>query len=146
MSIRGSLDVITPTGVTGWAYAPEERFVTVQALLGHQVIGEAVANLHRADLAGAGIGDGNCGYSITFYEKLDPLTLPFVSVKPEGGDVELPRVTVAGFGDFFGAVHRKRPPSQRPWRVVDRPGGRGGLAARQARHRCDQRGHDGRAG
>jgi hypothetical protein len=113
MSIRGSLDVITPAGATGWAYAPEERFLTVQALLGHQVIGEAVANMHRADLAAAGIGDGNCGYAITFYEGLSPLHLPFVSVKPEGGDVELPRVTAAGFGEFFQALYRQWPASGR---------------------------------
>ncbi|MBV8616272.1 MAG: hypothetical protein JOY66_21230 [Acetobacteraceae bacterium] len=113
MSIRGSLDVITPTGATGWAYAPDEPFLTVQALLGHQVIGEAVANMHRADLAAAGIGDGDCGYAITFYERLGPLHLPFVSVKPEGGDVELPRVTIAGFGDFFQALYRQWPASGR---------------------------------
>ncbi len=113
MSIRGSLDVITPTGAAGWAYAPEERSLTVQALLGHQVIGEAVANLHRPDLAAAGIGDGNCSYSIVFYEKLSPLRLPFVSVKPEGGDVELPRVTISGFGEFFQALYRQFPASGR---------------------------------
>ena len=109
MSIRGSLDVITPTGATGWAYAPGERPLTVQALLGHQVIGEAVANLRRADLASAGIGDGTCGYAISFYERLSPLHLPFVSVKPEGGDVELPRVTIAGYADFFQALYRQWP-------------------------------------
>ncbi len=113
MSIRGSLDVITPTGATGWAYAPGERSLTVQALLGHQVIGEAVANMHRPDLATAGIGDGDCGYAITFYERLSPLHLPFVSIKPEGGDVELPRVSIAGYGEFFQALHRQWPASGR---------------------------------
>ncbi len=113
MSIRGSLDVITSTGVSGWAYAPEERSLTVQALLGHQVIGEAVANMHRPDLAAVGIGDGNCGYSIAFYEKVSPLHLPFVSVKPEGGDVELPRATISGYGDFFQALFRHWPVSGR---------------------------------
>jgi hypothetical protein len=108
--IRGSLDVITTTGLAGWAHAPDTRDgLTVQALLNHQVIGEAVADMHRADLAAVGIGDGNCGYSITFYHPLDPLYLPFVAVKPEGGDVELPRTNIAGYGDFFQALFRQWP-------------------------------------
>lgn len=110
MYIRGSLDVITTTGLAGWAHAPDARDgLTVQALLNHQVIGEAVADLHRPDLAAVGIGDGNCGYSITFYHSLDPLYLPFVAVKPEGGDVELPRTDLAGYGDFFQALFRQWP-------------------------------------
>lgn len=110
MCIRGSLDVITTAGLAGWAHAPDARDgLTVQALLNHQVIGEAVADMHRPDLAAVGIGDGNCGYSITFYHSLDPLYLPFVAVKPEGGDVELPRTDIAGYGDFFQALFRQWP-------------------------------------
>lgn len=114
MFIRGSLDVITSTGLTGWAYAHEARDgLTVQALLNHQVIGEAVADIHRPDLEAVGIGDGRCGYSITFYYRLDPLLLPFVVVKPEGGDVELPRATISGYGEFFQALFREWPSTGR---------------------------------
>ena len=110
MSIRGSLDVITTTGLTGWAHAPEARDgLTVQALLNHQVIGEAVADIHRPDLEAVGIGDGRCGYSISFYYPINPLHLPFVVVKPEGGDVELPRTTISGYGEFFQALFRDWP-------------------------------------
>ncbi len=138
MSIRGSLDVLTTTGLTGWAYAPEARDgLTVQALLNHQVIGEAVADIHRPDLEAVGIGDGRCGYSVTFYYHLDPLLLPFVVVKPEGGDVELPRTTISGYGEFFQALFREWPSTGRHRSVL------GGLwtdrvdAAAQLRGRRD---------
>src|ERR1700761_1909947 len=72
MSVRGSLDVVSTTGVLGWAYAAEDRAkLIVQALLNNAVIGESVANVHRADLAAVGMGDGNCGYKIDFYQEID---------------------------------------------------------------------------
>ncbi|MEO9188959.1 MAG: hypothetical protein ABI224_03000 [Acetobacteraceae bacterium] len=114
MYIRGSLDVITPTGLAGWAYAPDARDgLTVQALLNHEVIGEAVADLHRPDLAEVGIGDGNCGYRIDFPAPLSPLLLPFVVVKPEGSDVEMPRAAISGYAEFFQAMFRDWPASGR---------------------------------
>jgi len=112
--IRGSLDVITTTGLAGWAYAPDARDgLTVQALLNHEVIGEAAADQYRPDLAEVGIGDGNCGYRIDFYAPLSPLSLPFVVVKPEGSDVEMPRAAISGYAEFFGAMFRDWPASGR---------------------------------
>ncbi len=114
MFIRGSLDEITPTGLAGWAYAPDARGgLTVQALLNQEMIGEAVADLHRPDLAAVGIGDGNCGYRIDFHVPLSPLMLPFVVVKPEGSDVEMPRAAVSGYAEFFQAMFRDWPASGR---------------------------------
>jgi len=46
---------------------------------------------------------------MTFYEAVDPALLPFVSIRPRGGDVELPRYAMTGFGDFFRAVHARHP-------------------------------------
>jgi hypothetical protein len=94
----------------GWAYLVGSREkLTVQAVLNHAVIGEAAADLHRADLAAVGLGDGNCGYHITFYKEIDPLYLPFVAVKLEGGDLDLPRSAASGYVEFFDALYCRYP-------------------------------------
>jgi hypothetical protein len=98
----------------GWAFSPDIRGkLTVQALLNHAIIGEAVADLHRADLAAVGMGDGNCGYHISFYQEINPLYLPFVTIKLEGCDVDLPRATISGFSEYFTALYRAHPVSGR---------------------------------
>jgi hypothetical protein len=110
MSIRGSLDVVTTTSAMGWAYSAGSREkLTVQALLNQAVVGEAIADMHRDDLATAGLGDGNCAYHIDFYHEVDPLYLPFITVKLDGGDVDLPRSTISGYADFFYALYRQYP-------------------------------------
>jgi hypothetical protein len=94
----------------GWAFSPDSREkLTVQALLNHSIIGEAIADLHRPDLAAVGLGDGNCGYHISFYQEIDPVYLPFVVVKLEGGDMDLPRSTLSGYSEFFAALYRQYP-------------------------------------
>ncbi len=99
----------------GWAYSSGTREkLTVQALLNNSIIGEAIADLHRPDLAAVGLGDGNCGYHVVFYHEIDPLYLPFVVVKLEGGDVDLPRSTMSGYSEFFTALYRKHPLAGRP--------------------------------
>jgi hypothetical protein len=109
-AVRGSLDVVSTQGALGWAFSAENREkLTVQALLNHTIVGEAIADLHRPDLAAVGLGDGNCGYHITFYQEIDPLYLPFVVVKLEGGDVDLPRSTISGYSDFFTALYKQYP-------------------------------------
>jgi hypothetical protein len=138
MSIRGSLDVVTTSGAMGWAYSPgSPDSLTVQALLHHTVIGEAVSDNFRPDLAEVGLGDGNCGYSITFYNQVDPIYLPFVVVKPEGSDLEFPRSTTSGYGDFFRRLYERYPATGRHRSVF------GGLwtdrvdAAAVLKGRCD---------
>lgn len=115
MSVRGSLDVVTPEYATGWAYSPNrtER-VTIQAMLNREIIGEGVANLYRSDLAEVGLGDGNCGFDIKFYRVIDPQYLPFVVVRLEGSDAELPRWTPTGFVEFFKALYIAHPVAGRP--------------------------------
>jgi len=114
VSIRGSVDVVTTKGAVGWAYAQGRREdIMVQAVLGHEVIGDAVATTHRPDLAAVGMGKGNCGYTIKFYREIDPLYLPFISVKVDGGDIELPRPGYLGFAEFFAAFYRAHPAAGR---------------------------------
>ena len=113
-AVRGSLDIVSSLGAMGWAYDPEARQkMTVQALLNHAVIGEVVADIHRPDLAAVGMGDGNCGFNISFYQPIDPLYLPFVVVKPEGSDLDLPRGTISGYNEFFSVLYRKFPVTSR---------------------------------
>jgi hypothetical protein len=113
MAIRGFVDSITSTQVVGWAYAPGTKGnLIVQATLNQEIVGEAVANLRRADLAAAGLGDGNCGYAIKLHREIDPLFLPFLVVRPEGGDVEFPRTSI-GYAEFFRSIYQRYPAAGR---------------------------------
>jgi hypothetical protein len=115
VTIRGSVDAVTIKSATGWAYAQGRHDdILVQAVLSHEVIGDAVATDHRPDLAAVGMGKGNCGYTIEFYREIDPLYLPFISIKVDGGDIELPRAGQLGFADFLTAFHRAHPAAGRP--------------------------------
>jgi hypothetical protein len=110
MTIRGSVDLVTTQEAHGWAYPEAGRDVlTVQAMLNNEVIGEGAAENHRSDLASAGLGSGNFGFGLRYYRELNPLYLPFVVFKIEGGDVELPRSSPAGFLEFFTAFYRQNP-------------------------------------
>lgn len=110
MTILGSVDTLTETGVTGWAFAPDLREpLTVQAVLDNRILGETAADMHRADLENVGFGDGRCGYAIKFYEQIDPRYLPFIAIKLAHGEVEFPRTTMSGYGEFFTALYKRYP-------------------------------------
>jgi hypothetical protein len=110
MSIRGSVDELHAEGAFGWAFADGLAGpLVVQGLLGGRIIGEAAADQERPDLAAAGLGDGRCGFAMRFYDALDPAQLAFVSLRPQGGDVELPRTNLTGYADFFRALHARHP-------------------------------------
>jgi hypothetical protein len=112
--IRGSVDIITTTEVHGWAFSPARRNpVLVQAVLNHEILGETEATIHRPDLAAAGLGNGNAGYIIKLHRPIDPLYLPFITVKLDGGDAELPRAPNLGFAEFFTAFHAAHPSAGR---------------------------------
>jgi hypothetical protein len=98
----------------GWAFAYERQEpVLVQAVLNHEILGEAIANLPRPDLKAAGLGDGKSGYVIELFRPVDPLYWPFLVVKVDGGDVELPRAPMLGFGEFFASLYFSHPASGR---------------------------------
>ncbi len=144
MSLRGSVDSLDVEGASGWIFDGDRgRPVVVQAMLDGRVIGEAPAELPRPDLASAGLGDGRCGFQIAFYDAVDPGLLPFVAVRPQGGDVELPRTNLTGFGEYFRALHARFPGGraapQRLRRLVDRPHRRGPPACRPGRLRSHAR-------
>ncbi len=114
MSIRGSLDFVTTEHASGWAFSPDSPdSIFVQAVLNGEIIGEGVADIFRDDLAAAGFGDGECGYTIQFNRHIDPLFLSFIAVRPDGGDAELPRWTPTGLVEFFSMFHRSHPAAGR---------------------------------
>jgi hypothetical protein len=112
MIMRGSVDSLTATGAQGWIFTGGMgEDVVVQALLNGNIVGEATADIARPDLAAAGFGDGRCGFAIEFYDAVEAAKLPFVAIRPVGTDVDLPRTSLTGFGDFFRTLHTRRPGS-----------------------------------
>jgi len=110
MTIRGSIDDLNPLGAIGWAHDDLAREpLLVQAMINGAVIGEAIADTERPDLAAAGLGDGRCGFHIAFSGAIDPSQLAFVAVKPSHGDVELPRTNLTGYVRAFRALRARHP-------------------------------------
>ncbi len=110
MTIKGSLDQLTTKGAQGWIYAKSESGpVVVEAVLHHRVVGEALADIYRHDLAAVGFGDGRCGFTIDFDMPIEAAYLPLVTVRPTGGDVELPRFSTSGFTDFLSGLYTALP-------------------------------------
>ncbi len=112
--IRGSLDSVTPEQAEGWALSQDNQGgMPVQAMLNREIIGEAIANMYRSDLEAVGFGDGHCAYMIRFYRHIDPAQLPFIVVRPECSDLELPRGIATGYVPFFNALHQAYPSAGR---------------------------------
>jgi hypothetical protein len=63
-ALEGYLDCVTRTSVEGWAFDPQtpDRPVRLAILADGAVIGRVVADIHRTDLANAGIGSGRHAY------------------------------------------------------------------------------------
>lgn len=114
MSVRGALEIVTTGYAGGWVYPTNTKGrLVVQALLDHAVIGEAVADLHRGDLTAVGLGDGNYGFHIEFYNAIDVLAVPSVVVKLDDGDLDVPRVTELEYSEFFQMLYRQHPTAGR---------------------------------
>ncbi len=64
--LQGFVEAVTRHTARGWARDPTDpvRRVLVEAVAGGTVLGRALADLFRGDVAGAGLGDGHCGFSI----------------------------------------------------------------------------------
>jgi hypothetical protein len=110
MSIRGAVDRLHEGGASGWIYLKGTTMaLTVEAVLLGRIVGEATANLERPDLAAVGFGDGLCGFDVNFYQRIERNLLPFVSIRPQGADVELPRTNLTGFVEFFSFINSRYP-------------------------------------
>jgi hypothetical protein len=108
--IYGSVDDVNTKRVVGWVhYSLAKEALKVQATLNNQVIGDAVANLFRPDLAEAKFGSGHCGFEIRFKNAIDAAYLPFVETRLAGGTLVLPRTSTAGFSDYFSGLYKRYP-------------------------------------
>jgi glycosyltransferase involved in cell wall biosynthesis len=116
-ALRGHLDLLEHDLIAGWAFeeaAPDEP-VRLRILADGRVLGEVIANQHRADLQEAGFGDGNHGFSLSVEGGLPPEKGVRIAIERAADDAALP-------GSPF-LLHPHRPgllvvPSGRPaeWR------------------------------
>lgn len=108
--IHGSVDDVNIKRVVGWVHSSQAKeALTVQATINNRVIGEAVADMFRPDLAAAKFGSGHCGFEIRFKNAIDAAYLPFVETRLAGGTLVLPRTSTGGFSDYFSALYKKFP-------------------------------------
>ncbi len=133
MVLRGSIDRCDDELIEGWVVLVDlpEKKLSLEAVLGEQIIGQFVADQFRADLKEAGVGDGECAFSFAmpaFVPKSEIRNLVIrlqgapLYLKPPvaGGDATaLPstRETVSRFGgmwidrydwlDSLAAKHRR---------------------------------------
>lgn len=90
--LRGSLDVVDRAHVAGWAQDSEhpERAVSVLITAGGELLGRAIANRHRPDLAAARLGSGRHGFELWLPEgELSALVRHVVHVVHEADGTEL---------------------------------------------------------
>lgn len=103
--ITGSIDKLTPQGAIGWLYRQDlMEPATIRAFLGNEVIGETVASSYRADLQQVGLGDGHCGFDMSFTRPVSEAQLPFVKIKPDRIDLSLSLTGTAIYLDLLHAV------------------------------------------
>lgn len=108
--IHGSVDDVNIKRVVGWVHSSQAKeALKVQATINNRVIGEAVADQFRPDLAAAKVGTGYCGFEIRFKNVIDAAYLPFVETRLAGGTLVLPRTSTGGFSDYFSALYKKFP-------------------------------------
>lgn len=106
--ISGSIDKLTPRGAVGWIYrADTETPARLRAFIDGELIGETVADLYRPDLHQVGLGDGHCGFEMSFGRILTEQQLPFVKIKPESIDLSLSLTEKTIYLDLLHAVMRE---------------------------------------
>jgi autotransporter passenger strand-loop-strand repeat protein len=91
-TLRGRLDLVVRDRIYGWAQdaADPQTRVALQILDNAMPIARVVANVARADLAAAGIGDGRHAFDIIIPGGLSPLARHVIRVTRESDGAELP--------------------------------------------------------
>ena len=103
--ITGSIDKLTPQGAIGWLYHRElMEPVRIRAFLDNELIGETLASSYRADLHQVGLGDGHCGFDMSFTRPISESHLPFIKIKPDSIDLSLSLTGKAVYLDLLHAV------------------------------------------
>ncbi len=105
--ISGSIDKLTPQGAVGWIFRTDsENPCKLRAFLDGDLIGETVADLYRPDLHQVGLGDGHCGFDMSFGRVLTESQLPFIKIKPDTIDLSLSLTEKTIYLDLLHALLR----------------------------------------
>jgi SAM-dependent methyltransferase len=83
----GSVDLLSATGVEGWAYLdidPTRRLI-VQVEAGGRQIAQGIADASRLDLVDGRVGDGQCAFFITLRGEVDVGSLRVYAQDPKTG-------------------------------------------------------------
>jgi hypothetical protein len=84
--LEGYIDKLQQELVSGWIWSPSDpgRRLTVEAVVGDKVFGQAVANRERPDLRDAGKGDGFYGFSLPLSKRIPRGQVPALRVRNHG--------------------------------------------------------------
>ncbi len=90
--VDGCVDQVSRERITGWAFdARDPRTpVALQIIDNGVLIARVLANLHRADLEQAGVGNGRHGFDIIIPGALSPLARHVVQIRAELDGFDLP--------------------------------------------------------
>jgi hypothetical protein len=91
--VEGHVERLTRLGAVGWAWMPEEpdRTMEVEAVLEGRVLGRAVADRMRQDIAKSGRGSGRYGFVLRFDDPIKEDSLPQVRVLGPGEPTDMRR-------------------------------------------------------
>ena len=107
-NIQGAIDTVTRWGVTGWAWLPEapQQAVRIEAEADGKIVGRAVADQMRKDLAQDGRGIGCYGFTLIFDGLPANDSLPIVRAIGPSGATELPVSQWAEVEGYVDSVTR----------------------------------------
>lgn len=119
--LAGSLDGIQGRLVEGWVWCPDrpDTRVGICLLEGQRLLGECVANLYRADLAAAGVGDGKHAFSFKLPLELMNGYERRITAVVKGSDFTLPGSpksvvrSVASLAEALGPTPAEAPATPR---------------------------------
>ncbi|MBQ0929136.1 glycosyltransferase [Ideonella alba] len=107
----GHVDEVSATQISGWAWDPEtpDRPAIVEILDGGERLATIEANLFRPDVRDAGLGNGYCGFVLSFSPSLLPRSRHRITVRRLRDGVDLmgsPRELVREDGGLDLAAQR----------------------------------------
>jgi glycosyltransferase involved in cell wall biosynthesis len=91
-SVEGHVETLTSRWASGWAWMPSapEISVQIEAIVDGNVVGRAVANAMRKDIASSGRGSGRYGFRVVFDEPIAGDSVPVLRALGSGEPTNLP--------------------------------------------------------
>ena len=102
-AVQAHLDTVDHDTVEGWASAEDGAPVRLEITDGGQVLTRVTANMYRADLRDAGLGDGRCAFRVTGL-MLDPAVPHFLRVRRASDGAVLGERALAAAHDSIAAL------------------------------------------